>query len=206
MPALALPGIDTRAGLAITLGSERLYRKLLQRFLDSEQDFAARFAAARVAADPAAPTRAAHTLKGTAGSLGATALAAAASQLEAACREGDLALIETALAHTLTELAPVIDGLAQFLAASPSAPAPRTAAFDAAVVAAMLAELEERLRQDDAQAGALANSLTDVVAHTRLESAVALLGQQVARYEFGEALTQLSAVRDLLGAGEAPPP
>ena len=206
LPALDLPGIDARAGLAITLGSERLYRKLLQRFLDSEQDFATRFATARQEADPTAAIRAAHTLKGTSGSIGAKGLAAVAAHLEAACADGDPERIENALARTLAELKPVTDGLAQFLAVPCPAPTSSAVAPDEAVVTAMLAELEEKLQRDDPLAGSLAGSLADAVANTRLAPAVSLLCQHVARYDFGEALSQLSTVRALLGAVEAPPP
>ena len=109
-----LPGIDRRAGLAATMNNARLYAKLLIKFRDSQADFAAQFARARQDADPEAATRCAHSLKGTAGSLGAKGVQAAAKDLEAACRRQQPAhLIDDLLGRTLAELNPVIAALRQ---------------------------------------------------------------------------------------------
>ena len=66
-----LRGIDTRVGMAITMGNAKLYLKLLAKFRVGAGDFDQRFAAALADEDPTAATRAAHTLKGTAGNIGA---------------------------------------------------------------------------------------------------------------------------------------
>ena len=76
-----LPGVDTAAGLALAQGDPRLYRKMLLRFRAGQADFARRFAEAGQAADPSGQERCAHTLKSTAGTIGARSLQDAASRL-----------------------------------------------------------------------------------------------------------------------------
>ena len=63
------------------------YRKL-SLFRDRETDFAQRFNAARRAGDADAAMRAAHDLKGLAGTLGMHALQGAATALERGCLDG----------------------------------------------------------------------------------------------------------------------
>lgn len=81
----ALPGIDLRKGLATSMNNQTLYQRLLQRFVAGQADFARAFAQARSDPDPRAPERCAHTLRGTAGNIGATTLQEAAAELEQLC-------------------------------------------------------------------------------------------------------------------------
>ncbi len=83
-----LPGIDQAAGLATSMGRPELYRRLLGRFRDGQAQFRASFEAATSGSDADAPARVAHTLRGTAGNIGAKATAAAAAALELACKAG----------------------------------------------------------------------------------------------------------------------
>ena len=105
-----LPGIDTTAGLAITQGNEKLYRKLLLKFRDGQRDFEANFKAALVSDDPDEAGRVAHTLKGVAGNIAANELRAAASELEQACRN-EIEDVSELLEAVLAALEPVIEGL-----------------------------------------------------------------------------------------------
>ncbi|MBC7703760.1 MAG: PAS domain S-box protein [Rhodoferax sp.] len=107
-----LTGIDTQAGLATMMNNDKLYRRLLLKFRDMYSSFADLFAMARDDADITSAERCAHTLKGTAGIIGAHGVQAAAGQLEQACREHASDAQMMALLHeTLAQLAPVIDAL-----------------------------------------------------------------------------------------------
>jgi len=79
----ALEGLDTKAGLARAGGNRKLYRKLLRQFLEQENT------PQKIAEtpDPQEAQRLAHTLKGLAGNVGASAIQAAAAALEKALRE-----------------------------------------------------------------------------------------------------------------------
>jgi HPt (histidine-containing phosphotransfer) domain-containing protein len=86
---LAQNAIDTRCGLANCSGNGVLYRRVLGMFRERELDFAQRFRAARAAGDADAARRAAHDLKGGAGTLGMHGLQQAADALERACLGGE---------------------------------------------------------------------------------------------------------------------
>lgn len=82
-----IDGVDTRSGLATAMNNPSLYLNLIHRFREGQQNFVAQFQAALASADPAAPARCAHTLKGGASTIGAVALTEAAQALEQACWE-----------------------------------------------------------------------------------------------------------------------
>jgi PAS domain S-box-containing protein len=107
-----LPGIDKAAGLATCGRRPELYLRMLRKFRASQAGFAADFAAAQDSADETAATRTAHTLRGTAGNIGARSLSAAAAALELACQQRTTgpALVDLQ-AQVEQELATVIDGL-----------------------------------------------------------------------------------------------
>jgi PAS domain S-box-containing protein len=124
----ALRGVDAAAGLATTMGNERLYLRLLERFREAAAGFGVAFRVALSDDDKAAPERMAHTLKGTAGNIGARGVQRAAEALEAACRAGD-ALVEplAAVEDALREVMPGLDAVA-IVAAAPAAPTPAVSA------------------------------------------------------------------------------
>ena len=86
-----LEGVDTARGLRHVAGNAALYQQLLDSFRLSQRDTAAGLRAALERGGVAAGA-AAHSLRGVAGNLGATALERAAGELEAALAAGaDLA-------------------------------------------------------------------------------------------------------------------
>ena len=193
-----LEGIDVSAGLAVSVGNQRLYRKLLAKFFQGQAGFEAAFLAARAAAgEPVAAERAAHTLKGVAGNIGAMRVQQAAGELEAACRAGDDAAIAPALARTVAELTPVIAGLAVFLESSRAEKsAPR--ALDRPQVKALLGELGDLLSRYDAQALERAEALSELAAGSSLEGAVGELVKAVANYDFEQAGAALKNALNVL--------
>jgi CheY-like chemotaxis protein/nitrogen-specific signal transduction histidine kinase len=150
-PLPPLAGIDTRAGLATAMGDAGLYRRLLLKFRDGQAGFGAAFAAACRAPERSAATRAAHTLKGMAGNIGAIALQAAARDLEAACAAGqpdaELVPLAAAVQHELD----IVLAALQVLAPAPQAAAP-AGTVDAAALAGPAARLRALLADSDAAA------------------------------------------------------
>ena len=190
---LDLPGIDVAAGLASANGNGDLYRKLLRKFRDSGREFADTFRAAQVGPDPTAPTRMAHTLKGTAGTIGARALQRAAAALEKACQGGRAEVIATALAKTLAELDPVTAGLAAL--AEPAAPPTAPRAFDRAAFAAQLLALEGLLARNDTKAADLIDDLVAGAHSTPWAPQVAEVAGAIGNYDFDAALAVVKAIR-----------
>jgi len=178
-------GIDTIAGLATAM-DENLYARLLVKFRDGQRDFENRFRAALIDPDPQAATRAAHTLKGTAATIGAKRVAVAAAELERACQKGEP--VDALLANVMTELRPVIDGLASV------AEKHTAAAAGTADIGALVKRLETLLIDNDAAAADAMDDLAHAVAGTSLAPAVSKAAGAVAAFDYDGALV---ALRDL---------
>jgi signal transduction histidine kinase/CheY-like chemotaxis protein/HAMP domain-containing protein len=149
----ALDGIDMRAGLATSMGDPALYRRLLLKFRDSQSGFAAAFDAALSDADPTAATRAAHTLKGMAGNIGARGVQAAAQLLETASGEGaPAAQLQALAADVVSELEPVIAALRVLDAATPAVPVAAAVAIDPAILDGHARKLHALLADSDSAA------------------------------------------------------
>ena len=190
-----LPGIDVKAGMATTMDNEKLYTRLLIKFMDSQGDFETLFAAARTDADPTAAARAAHTLKGTAGNIGARGVQAAAAELEHACLvHAAPEQIDTLLAITLKELEPVIAGLRMVGAADQAAPSARprdSSDASSAAVQAGLQRLTSLLKDSDADASDAVDELMELARGTPLASRLKRVAAAVADFEFDAALAAL---------------
>ena len=84
-----IEGLDTEKGLSIVQNNKRAYIKILLKFKDMYENFIQLFNDALKESDPDAATRLAHSLKGSAGNIGAGKLFNAAAELETRCRTKD---------------------------------------------------------------------------------------------------------------------
>jgi HPt (histidine-containing phosphotransfer) domain-containing protein len=147
-----LPGFDIVRGLAVVRNKAEKYLELLGRFTASHGDDMARLAICRESGDEVAARRLAHTLKGTAATLGAKSLAARAGQLEILLAANDASSGEAvraemeAVSRELTALAAAI---APLLAAKAEA---ADMSVDPAALSRMLGELETLLAGNDTAA------------------------------------------------------
>jgi CheY-like chemotaxis protein len=191
----SLPGIDQAAGLATCQGKADLYRRLLVKFRDSQEGFAATFAQAVEGDDETAPARVAHTLRGTAGNIGAAALAQAAATLESACQRelrGDA--LRDPLDAVLRELAPVMEGLRRLDASIRPAITEAPADLPQERVAPLVERLKQRLADSDPAALELSAELEKIlVAHPEHKAAVRRIAGKVNDFDFDEAMGLLDA-------------
>lgn len=197
-----LPGIDTKAGLAISMGEPALYLRLLRKFLAHHADFATAFRRAEKDSDPAAAVRLAHTLKGTAANIGATGVQAAATLLESACKANQRVNVELALIRTLKELDAVLAVIAKVQADTPL-PTPLSPQ-NRSEIQAQLERVEFFLARNDAGAADAIEVLAAAVAGSALEPLIAKAMQHVADYDFDQALAEVRSARDRLGRADEP--
>ena len=192
-----LPGIDTARGLATTANKPALYRRLLLKFRAGQAQFGAQFAAAlNNDADPSAAQRLAHTLKGTAGNIGALELEAIAAKLEAACQPGHPAAeADAPLAQVLLALAPVLAGLDALVADEHEAPPAETPSVPGAAsspaLQAGLDRLSRLLVQGDADATDLADELLALAAGGPQAQALRRVSKALADFDFDAAQAAL---------------
>ncbi len=165
---------------------------MLQRFCQGQQGFEASFHSAWASDDKGTARRLAHTLKGSASTIGATGVAAQAALLERACEEADYAGVATRLPSLMTELMPLLSGLEAVLASSPMAVV-TSRGIDAEMLALQLRQLRALLAQSDAQALVLCQQIEADLAGSELPLRAAF--QEVSRvvneFEFDQALQLL---------------
>ncbi|MDP2795259.1 MAG: response regulator, partial [Sulfurisoma sp.] len=149
----AIPGLDLERGLESLRGKAAKLAQLLRLFADGHAEDVRQMAEWLAAGNAEAVRRLAHTLKGSAGSLGATRAAAAADALHEAIRH-DIGRDEIGrFAGSLAaELQPLIDGIRGLPAEASEAPAN----LDPAHVKAVLAQLAALLKSGDMAANDLA--------------------------------------------------
>jgi two-component system sensor histidine kinase/response regulator len=185
-----LPGIDTAAGLRVIRNDRPLYRKLLKRFLAVYRNFDEQFQAALTDPDPEAALRAAHSLKGVAGNIGAHDLQQAAQFLENACRDAD-ANLKPSLAAVKDELRRIIPGLAalkdQAAAATTASPQPA----DTASLKPLLAELYDQVANDRLSAADTLEKLQPLAMEPVHRQQLDVIARAIDIYDFETARMQL---------------
>ena len=197
-PALpATQCLDVKAGLATAGGNRRLYRRLLDKFLDTHGDFFAHFTAARGSDDPHAAARCAHTLKGVAANIGAVEVRTAASELEAACAAAAPAdRIESTLARVVDTLTPVIEALRQ-LDGTPDVV--RTAQPpDPDKLSSQLSRLRELLEDDDTESIEVVEALESEPWLDPHRDDFQRLSSSVDDFDFEQALQSLASLERAL--------
>ena len=151
----ATPGVDAKRGLAALRGNAGKYLELFGRFIDDHAEDMTRLRTCLAQGEHTAALRLAHTLRGTAATLGADQLAATALRLESTLRAlpaGNPDRVDFDAA-----IAAVDDQLVALAAALPKRPALTTAesTVDQGSLPALLDELEDKLAHHDADAIAL---------------------------------------------------
>ena len=187
--------LDAAAGLRRMGGSTPLYIKLLNKFVQSQADMEQRVAQALQAGDAASAERMAHTLKGVAANLGANALAHSAGLLEECLRNGmSTGSVQAALQHTGQVLRQLLSALQPALArVAGDAPAPPATwnADQLQAGTAVLQEIRQLLRQDDASAQELWSNHRSVL--YTLVAQAAQVDAAIADFDFESALALLDA-------------
>ena len=198
-------GIDTEAGLAVPQNNKALYLKLLKRFATSYQDFEAIFLASIKDSDNQAAIRCAHTLKGTAGNIGAKGIQAAAKVLEQACEEvldkgeenGAInESIQSLLNNVMKELAPVVDELNKL--SVPEKTVIESQTLDKEKIKPLLAELEELIEDFDTDASDVLEQLDPMFQGTEYYQQLTQLVEAVDAYDFDTAATVFEALNGQL--------
>ncbi|MGE0435087.1 MAG: response regulator, partial [Planctomycetota bacterium] len=190
----SLPGIDVAAGLATANHDAALYRRLLDRMRGMCETFVADFDTAR-AQDAAAASRAAHSLKGVAGNIGAFHLHELAGRLEQAVKAGQPAEIDQHLREVSDAIRLIVVGLKAMT------PAPSTSATSAATTPAassdeirpLIVRLRKLIEDSDGAAPDVIRRLRAMVAgpSVPLLDAVA---QHITNYDFDSALAAMPAL------------
>ncbi|WP_343631830.1 response regulator [Roseateles sp.] len=206
-PIPPIDGVEARAGMASAGHNAALYLRLLHIFRQTQQDTLARIDQALARGDWETLGRIAHTLHGSAGTIGALSLSEAAAALEQDCldehadAQADPEAVSrrrelTARMHAALErLLRALGDTTLAAPSTPDTPGPTPHAHDAVSSAFELglARLREQLHRHDAVASETAEGLRDLLYRhpdslaqpraARLHRAL----EAAARFEFGTA-------------------
>ena len=182
--SIEIAGVDTKSALRRTGGNPKRYEMLLRKFAESTAVEEIRGALA--AGDTATAARAAHSLKGAAANLGATAAAEAAAKVEATIQAGqDPQPLLDAMAASLSTTVQAIRSALPSEAATETAP---SAPADAATVVVPLSRLKKMLANDDGEAADFILDAQPELAKVLTGSEITALSTLVGNFDFSGAL------------------
>jgi signal transduction histidine kinase/DNA-binding response OmpR family regulator/HPt (histidine-containing phosphotransfer) domain-containing protein len=189
-----VPGLRIGEGLSRVAGNRKLYLKLLRQFVVQDADAASRIMACLVNGDRVTAERLAHTVKGVAGSLGASAVQSAGGDLEKAIHDGAEAATYTplceALGHAIGEL---IAQLGPAFGTAHEATTVQSVTFDPIADRPVVERMLQRLATFDADAAEDLEANAPVFRALLGDDAFATFRGSVDGYALGDAHTQLEA-------------
>jgi signal transduction histidine kinase/DNA-binding response OmpR family regulator/HPt (histidine-containing phosphotransfer) domain-containing protein len=178
----SIPGIDTGSGLKQTGDKRDRYESVLREFAKQEADAVKQMRNALAAGDPATAQRRAHSLKGAAGTLGATALSEAAAGAEAAIKNGRG--VDKALRLLSVSIKTVVGGISAALPDEVSIKTAYQDSGDPAAVIEPLSQLKVLLENYDGAAVKFTVQARPSLSRVLTRSEIELLSELVGKYDF----------------------
>ncbi|RXZ38302.1 response regulator [Oxalobacteraceae bacterium CAVE-383] len=207
----ALPGVDVEGARRRLRGNGKMYRRLMQMFVQDQAQAGMLIASLLKERDRDAAQRAAHNLKGLAANLGATEVARVAQELEHAIRHEalDSALVAAGLEALSEPLRALLKGIADAEAESAAGnrldgagePAVEGGGLDIAALGPHLDKLAGLLEEDDSRAANVAASIAVLSQGGPSAQAFAGVIEKIRRYDFPAALHLLHLLHDAAAAG-----
>ena len=191
----AIAGVDTQTALRRTGGNPKRYEMLLRKFAETTAEQEIRDALA--AGDVETAARGAHSLKGAASNLGATAVANAAAALETAIKTGGN--VSPAFEATAASLSTIVQAIRSALPEEEVVESAGSAAADPASVLAPLRRLKTLLANDDGDAADFIVDAQPDLAKVLTGPEITALRDFVGNYDFIGALKCVAEIAGRLG-------
>ena len=190
----AIRGLDTGAGLFTVQNNKQTYSKMLLQFAEIFRDFDLQFDNARKDPDSSAAFRTAHSLKGSAGNIGAGELMDAAAALEKACRKNSSKRdIDKNLKSVNELIQPLISGIDDFYESENAADS--DSAGDSPLDTEVLEKMKRLLDDDDAEAASFLTEFTSAAGKKQYSPSFKKFIKHVENYDFEEALKILNSMK-----------
>ncbi len=187
--SLEIAGIDTKSALRRSGGNRKRYESLLRNFAEPSAGGLEAIRNALAAGDTLTAARAAHSLKGAAANLGATAVAEMAAKTETAITTSHG--VEEALALLVPTFYAVVGAIRSAL---PTAPVTVETAADPATVRESLSHLNKLLKNDDGDAADFIIDVRPALSRVLTEAEINTLASLIGNFDFGAALKSLSDI------------
>jgi two-component system, sensor histidine kinase and response regulator len=193
---LAIDGIDVKSALRRTGGNRQRYESLLRRFAAHQATTVEDIRKALSMGDAATAERAAHSLKGAAGTLGVIALSEAAARAETAIRMGQG--IDAALTSLSIDLGAALGAIRTALPQEAPTNGGGGASRDPRAVVEPLTRLKRLLETDDGEAADFMIDARSQLAGVLTAAEIETLSELVGDFNFESALKCLSSITDRL--------
>jgi HPt (histidine-containing phosphotransfer) domain-containing protein len=193
---LAIDGIDIKSALKRTGGNRQRYESLLRRFAAHQATTVEDIRKALSIGDAATAERAAHSLKGAAGTLGVIALSEAAARTETAIRMGQG--IDAALSSLLIDLGAAVGAIRAALPQEAPTNGGGGSSRDPRTVVEPLTRLKRLLETDDGEAADFMIDVRSQLAGVLTAAEIETLSELVGDFNFESALKCLSSITDRL--------
>jgi len=195
-----LPGISIKSGLARTQGDQSLYLGLLQKFYLNHSAAAEDITTAMNEGDRDTAIQLAHTIKGTAGNIGAEKLHLAAKDLETAFRKNQADKEKELLDYFSRTLKSVILSLSvlpepDLEPGSGSVLKPGVEPKDFDLIFSLINRLKELLEDDSALSGQAFSDLKKALSHIPEIEGMIKLEKNILVYAFEDALKTLPGIK-----------
>jgi signal transduction histidine kinase/CheY-like chemotaxis protein/HAMP domain-containing protein len=195
-----IEGIDQPSGLKRVAGNRRLYKSLLEQFVNKHADTGEQIAAALRSGDRELASRIAHTLKGVSGNLAIGSVQRAAGQMEDAIREKGAP--EPA---ALEEFGAIVRQMAESIkqGLSKIAPVPSAAGngkpFDAGAASRAIARLKALIEANDGDAAGALQAVEDALGTAVEKPQIDTLRNALNDFDFEAALSGLGGIAKQCG-------
>jgi len=196
-----ISSVDMKAGLMVANYNMKLYRRLLKKFIRNET-FQQEFIEALNRGEIIIAERMAHTLKGSAGNIGATKIQVLAAELQNLCAE-NVAMdnIMTVLHVLQTELDSVITSLKEFDNYEADAQG-NTQCLDNKTLKKHIDSLMMLLQENDTEAGESFSAVQTELVERGFEEVNELM-KMIDDYDFEAAIELLAKIKTLVSKQDA---
>nr|WP_321400859.1 transporter substrate-binding domain-containing protein [uncultured Desulfobacter sp.] len=193
-----LPGFDTERALARMGGSVKVYRKILFKVFESEKNVMERIRTHLDAGDRESAVRAAHTLKGVAGTIGAVKLQSAAGKLESELKD-EAELFQDSWAIMEKVLGDALNAIEAALLTETKMDSHTAELVDLDDVRSVLDKIKAQIDNFDSSAQETCEILADQLRGGPLEQSALALGKAMAVYDFEAAERFLNDIITAVG-------
>ncbi len=203
LPLPEIDGLDTDSGLARLAGNRKLYLELLHRFAKDQAESSAQIAEALKTNDFSTSERIAHTVKGVAGTLGATEIQNTAALLETMFKNQQRDEAEQRLPEMENLIAAMVTAIKAYESQVSSAAANDTEASDPVALEqcqAVMVELKTLLENDDGDAEDCFLDNRPLIQRVAPDDLAAELGEHIENFDFEAALQVVSLILSELPA------
>jgi two-component system sensor histidine kinase/response regulator len=199
-PPLDLPGFEVKQALARIGGNAKAYRKTLGKVLDSQADTMKRIQQSLDTGDRETALRAAHTIKGVAGNIGAVSLQSAAADLEEALKVKEENPSQELMAHSSQQLMETLKTIETALQEGDRPE--KFDMMDMSEVKPVLEKIQGQINDFDSAATEACDDLIDQLRGSNLENFASGLGKALDAYDFDQAQELVMKMLDKLDEGE----